>query len=167
MTYRLSSEKFLFTQAAGICADSDEHDEEGRITEDLELRRKMVEKRLRKGKLLVEDAIDPELCGDQDYRDLVIGWGSTYGAIKEAVDRLGRKGLAFLSFKQVYPLPSSSRGHLERARRTVLVENNATGQFGKLLRQEAGISVDREILKYDGLPFSVEGLTKSLKEALA
>ena len=75
-------------------------------------------------------------------------------------------GLGFIHFKQVHPLPASTAGYLKKADRTILIENNATSQFGKLLRLEAGLEVDETILKWDGLAFSVEGITRDLKRAL-
>jgi 2-oxoglutarate ferredoxin oxidoreductase subunit alpha len=149
-----------------VCSDSDEHDEEGRITEDFNVRTDMVEKRLRKAEGLAEAAVPPDLIGDPDYSKLVLGWGSTYGAIREAVETLGSDETAFLHFKQVYPLPEQTREYLEKAEMTILVENNATAQFGKLLQLEAGMSVDRKILKWDGLAFSADALAGRLKEVL-
>ena len=149
-----------------VCADSDEHDEEGRITEDFGVRRRMVEKRLAKSAALALDAVEPVLLGDPDYEDLVIGWGSTHEIIAEAVRSLGREGLGYLHFGQVYPVPESTGACLERAVRTVLVEGNATAQFGKLLAQEVGLKTDELVLKWDGLPFSAELLERRLGEIL-
>ncbi len=67
-----------------VVLDSDEHDEEGHMTEDLDLRTKMVNKRLKKLDLLKNDIIPPELVGPEDYETLIIGWGSTYHAIRES-----------------------------------------------------------------------------------
>lgn len=146
-----------------VVLDSDEHDEEGHITEDLELRTKMVKKRLKKLDLLEEDVLSPELFGPEDYKTLVIGWGSTYHAIKEATERLARDDVSFLHFKQVYPLHPNSANFLQRAKRRVIVENNATAQFGQLLRMQTGIKMDHQILQFNGLPFAVDDLEKQLK----
>ena len=147
-----------------VVVDSDEHDEEGHITEDLNLRNKMVEKRLyKKLKGIQEDMIPPELIGPSDYNILVIGWGSTYGAIKEALDNLKRDDIAFLYFKQVYPLHNETKNYLEKAKKTVIFENNAQAQFANLIKMETGFEIDEKSLKYNGMPFSVEEVTETLK----
>jgi 2-oxoglutarate ferredoxin oxidoreductase subunit alpha len=147
-----------------VCVDSDEHDEYGRITEDFETRVKMVDKRFQKGETLKQDTIEPEIIGPKNYKKLVIGWGSTYGAITEALARLDDKDIAFAYFRQVFPLPEKTKKLLEKAEKTYLVENNATGQFGDLIKLNTGIEIDQRILQYNGLPFSTETIIKNLEE---
>jgi 2-oxoglutarate ferredoxin oxidoreductase subunit alpha len=149
-----------------IVLDSDEHDEEGHITEDLDLRTKMVNKRLKKLDLLRNDIIPPELVGAEDYETLIVGWGSTYHTMRGALARLGRENTALLHFKQVFPLHSDTIAYLKKARKTVIVENNGTAQFGQLIRLQTGFDMHRKILKYNGLPFSVEELEEQLKSVL-
>jgi len=146
-----------------VVVDSDEHDEEGHITEDLDFRTKIVDKRLRKMDLIRKEMEPPELIGNKNYKMLVIGWGSTYYGIKEALERLEDSKTAFLYYKQVYPLYPDTGKYLAKAEKTVVIENNATGQFAKLLKMETGIQADNSILKYNGLPFSVEKIVKELK----
>lgn len=153
--------------AGFVAADSDEHDEDGRITESATVRVAMTDKRLSKEKLVFHSVIPPDLIGPQDYRHLVIGWGSTAGVICEAVERLGRKDVAVLHFKQVYPVHAFAGRWLAQAKTTIIVENNATGQFAKLLKLATGVAMTHTVLKYDGMPFSVEELTESLTQALA
>lgn len=147
-----------------VVVDSDEHDEEGHITEDLHLRNKMVEKRLKKLEGIKKDLIPPELVGNENYKFLVIGWGSTYGAIKEALDVIERDDIAFLHFKQVYPLHERTLDYLKKAEKTIIFENNATSQFKNLIKQDTGFEIHKEALKYDGMPFSVEEVTEYLKD---
>lgn len=150
-----------------VVVDSDEHDEEGHITEDLDLRVHMVDKRLAKGDALGEEVIPPELIGPQDYRNLVVCWGSTYHAVKEALERMGRDDTAMLHYKQVYPLHESTVDYLNAADRTFIVEGNATGQFANVISLYAGIDIDEGILKYNGLPFSVEEVVAHLNDSLS
>jgi 2-oxoglutarate ferredoxin oxidoreductase subunit alpha len=147
-----------------VVVDSDEHDEEGHITEDLDFRTEIVDKRLRKMDLIKKEIEPPELIGNKSYKTLVIGWGSTYYGIKEALKRLDDKNMAFLHYKQVYPLHPDTRKYIERAYKTIVVENNATGQFAKLIKMETGIQVDGSILKYNGLPFGVEEIVRKVKK---
>jgi len=146
-----------------VVVDSDEHDIEGHLTEDLHLRDEMVEKRLQKLKGIKKDVISPELVGNPDYKILVIGWGSTYGAIKEGIEELGREDIAFLHFKQVYPLHIDTLNYLKKAQKTIIFENNATSQFAGLIKLHTGFEIDEKVLKYNGMPFSVEEVTQHLK----
>lgn len=149
-----------------IVVDSDEHDETGHITEDLDLRIRMVNKRLEKFELLKNETIPPQLIGPQDYENLVVCWGSTYNVVKEAVENLSRENVAVLHFKQVYPLPNETVNYLQKARKILIVENNATSQFSKLIKLHTGIDIKNKILKYNGLSFYVEELTNKLNESL-
>jgi 2-oxoglutarate ferredoxin oxidoreductase subunit alpha len=147
-----------------VRVDSDEHTEEGLITEDAGVRTVMTDKRMRKLNNLKD--IEPELTGSKDYDTLVVCWGSTYGAVREALERLGRKDIASAHFAQVYPVPKSAKALLARAKRKILVEDNVTGQFGNLIRQELLTDFDTRILKYNGMQFSVEELVKKIGEAV-
>ncbi|MGD2295197.1 MAG: 2-oxoacid:acceptor oxidoreductase subunit alpha [Candidatus Aminicenantes bacterium] len=147
-----------------VGVDSDEHDQEAHITEDLELREKMVEKRLKKLESIEKEILPPELIGNRDYRTLIVGWGSTLGVINEALEKLSRKDISLLHFKQVYPLHPGTRQYLEKAENVMIVENNATSQFSKLIKLHTGVDVETQILKYTGLPFSVEELAEKIQK---
>ena len=149
-----------------VCVDSDEHDQEGHITEDLDLRVKMVDKRLRKLESLKAEIYPPELWPDESYKNLVICWGSTYHIVKEALVQLGRDDTSMLHYKQVYPLHPDTADYLNKAAKTIIVESNATSQFGKLIKLGAGIEIDERILKYSGLSFTVEEVVESLEKIL-
>ncbi|MDO9044519.1 MAG: 2-oxoacid:acceptor oxidoreductase subunit alpha [Methanobacteriaceae archaeon] len=154
--------------------DSDEHTEEGHITENLDIRTAMVEKRMHKMDKILEDAFKPELFyngapnlkKEQNFKLLVIGWGSTYWSIREAVEKLGNKDVAFLHFKQVYPLHPETEKMLEMAEKTVLLENNAKGQLANLIKMETGFKVGKKALKFNGMPFSVEEVVEIIKYQL-
>jgi len=126
----------------------------------------MVNKRLKKLDLLMKNTLAPELVGPENYKTLIVGWGSTYNVIREALGRLGTNDVAFLHFKQVYPLHPSTTDYLQKAKKRVIVENNGTAQFGQLIRLQTGFDMDHKILKYNGLPFSVEELEERLKSIL-
>ncbi len=149
-----------------VGVDSDEHDEHSHITEDLDLRTKMVEKRLKKMAMIKQEMIPPEQIGPKNYENLIIGWGSTFNVIKEALDLLELKKTAFLHFEQVYPLYEATKSYLEKAKKIVIVENNATSQFGKLIRLQTGFDIKRKILKYSGLAFSVEEMAEKINQML-
>ena len=153
------------TEGILVITDSDEHDEEGHITEDLEIRKNMVEKRLKRGEYLKEDVEEPVFFGDKDSSIVLTGWGSTYGILKEAVNRLTEEGISvsLLHFSDVYPLPDKTLNSL-RDKRFISVENNATGQLAQLIRRETGINITERILKYNGRPFTPSEIVRRFKE---
>jgi 2-oxoglutarate ferredoxin oxidoreductase subunit alpha len=144
--------------------DSDEHDEEGHIVEDADTRIKMVNKRLlRKLPHIRQEMAPPLLYGNPDPDLIIVGWGSTYGVIKEAVDILSQEyNAAMLHFSEIYPFPSIEKFNylqvLGDADTTICVENNATSQFARLMKTETGYTFTRMINRYDGRPFTVESL---------
>ncbi len=146
--------------------DSDEHGEEAHITEDLELRAKMVDKRLHKMAQIKKEALPPEILGPRDFKVLIIGWGSTYPIIKEAIEVLARNDLAFCHFSQVFPLHEGVKMYLDQAEQVIVIENNATSQFARLIRHQTGPGIQSKILKYSGLPFSVEEIVESLRRRI-
>ncbi|MBN2538930.1 MAG: 2-oxoacid:acceptor oxidoreductase subunit alpha, partial [Deltaproteobacteria bacterium] len=149
-----------------VLADSDEHDEKGHITEDLDVRVAMVNKRLAKLTGITEETISPELIGSKDYKILIIGWGSTFHVIAEAMENLGRADVALLHFKQVYPVHPDTLEHLKKAERTIVIEGNATSQFGRVLKITTGFDIKDKILKYNGIQFTVEELTEQIQAIL-
>jgi len=152
-----------------VVTDSDEHDEEGHIVEDAATRERMVDKRLlKKMERLRAEIAPPVLYGDRDAEVIVAGWGSTYGVIREAVEYLRGRGasISFLHFTELYPFPSPAgsdfMGMLGRASRTICVENNAMGQFERLVRAETSHVFTGSIRKYNGRPFTLESLVEKL-----
>lgn len=147
-----------------VCVDSHEHDQQGRITEDFATRTAMVGKRLAKKELIVSELPPPEVTGKGSY--CIVCWGSTRNACLEAVSLTGREDVRVIHFSRVYPFPVNTGDHFHGAERIISVENNATGQFARLLQAETGVRVDSSILRYDGLPFRVDTLTGRIAEEL-
>ncbi len=151
-----------------VVTDSDEHDEEGHITEDAQTRLKMVEKRLFRKILQIKKEIDPPLFyGEEDPRVLLICWGSTWGVVKEVVDILRQKiSIGMLHFSEIYPLPGTHSFNWFRFIKdtplTIGIEQNATSQLARLIRAETGLDLHRYINKYDGRPFTVEELKEKV-----
>jgi len=144
-----------------VVSDSDEHTEDGHLTEDLDTRVRMMDKRMKKLEGLATDALPPVRLGAEKAETVLVGWGSTHGAIAEALEKSGRKDIAYLHFKQVYPFPVGIESWFEGARNIVVVENNYAGQFANLLEKH-GAKVSKRILKYTGEPFDVEELVKQI-----
>jgi 2-oxoglutarate ferredoxin oxidoreductase subunit alpha len=148
-----------------VVADSDEHTEGGHITEDLSVRRQMVEKRLKKGKDIRAEVIPSEMEGEKNPDLLLVSWGSSKGAVQEAASRMKSNGgkLATLHFSQVWPLvPEQFMSYLESARQVVSVEGNAFGQLARLIRRETGFQIKKKVLRYDGLPLTPEFILQEL-----
>ena len=154
-----------------VAIDSDEHDEQGRITESADVRTKMMDKRMRKIKSLEQELLEPDFIGSDNFDTLLIGWGSTWGPIEEAISLLNKEqkgNYAALVFGDVYPLPQKLlKEKVAKAKQIINIEQNATGQLGKLIREETGIECTGSILKYDGRQISAEEIAERiLKEDL-
>ena len=151
-----------------VVTDSDEHTEDGHITEDLSVRNRMVEKRLRKLDGIRGEAVPPETWGDKDAELLLVSWGSSKGAVQEAAETLRSEGrrVGTLHLPQVWPLAVEQfLPILESAREVVCVEGNATGQLARLIRRETSFIVKKTVLRYDGLPFTPEYILGELGRA--
>jgi 2-oxoglutarate ferredoxin oxidoreductase subunit alpha len=142
---------------------SDEHDEFGHITEDAENRARMMQKRMQKLETARRDIEAPCRYGPDAAPIVLVGWGSTYGVLREAVDLLdGRARL--VHFQDLWPFPVESARKALGGGRVVVVENNYTAQFKRLLQSETCIEVDRVITRYDGRPFSPQDILAGLEE---
>jgi len=140
-----------------VVSDSDEHTEDGHLTEDHATRIRMVEKRLRKGSMLAGRTVPPLVSGPPNGELLLIGFGSTKEVIEETRQILARDGrtVATVHLRQVWPFPADEITEIVSRFGTVLtVENNAGGQLARLIRRECGVTVDGTIPRYDGLPFT-------------
>ncbi len=150
-----------------VVADSDEHTEDGHITEEMDVRTRMVEKRLRKSAGIRREVTPPDYSGPEKPELLLVSWGSTKGAVLEAARRLRDRGkaTATLTFSQVWPLvPDQFIGYLRAAGEVAVVESNATGQFGGIIARETGFIIQKQVLRYDGLPITAAFITERIGE---
>lgn len=150
-----------------VVTDCDEHDERGHLTEDAGERTAQVRKRLRKFLPLKEEIGAPERYGPKRAETTIVGWGSTYGAIREAVNILRDEKLDvnMLHLNELWPLPAHAIiDAFSKAHRTWVVENNATGQLSRLIKMETGHDVSGRILKYDGRPFTPAHIVEAVRK---
>ncbi|MBI2938751.1 MAG: 2-oxoacid:acceptor oxidoreductase subunit alpha [Thaumarchaeota archaeon] len=150
-----------------VVADSDEHTEQGHITESADIRVKMVDKRVWKTRGL-EKEFTPISYGPEDAKTVLLGWGSTYGAIREAVDRLNQKriGVRMVHLNAIWPFPAEAvQDALEGSEKRVIVEGNATAQLARVIRSETGVEMTVKILKYDGRPITADYVVRKFEEA--
>lgn len=150
-----------------VVTDSDEHSEAGHLTEDAQTRRQMVEKRLfRKIESIRKELGPPAYFGPENASTVLVSWGSTYGIVREAAERLADRRVGMLHFSELYPLPGREgfdyAGLLERADRRICIENNATSQFARFLEAQTGCTMTGRITRYDGRPWLVEELLEEL-----
>lgn len=148
-----------------VLVDSDEHNEESHITESVDIRNSQMKKRMKKLELIKEEMEEPEFIGDEDLDILLVGFGSTYGAIKDAINELNKNGkkIGALSFGDIYPLPEKLLiKYANKAKKIINVEQNFNGQLGKLITQETGILMTGSILKYDGRQITGEYIIEKL-----
>jgi 2-oxoglutarate ferredoxin oxidoreductase subunit alpha len=155
------------TKKQVLYADSDEHSEEGHITESADVRSGMVDKRLRRMSTLRSELEEPIIYPDSDREIYLLSWGSTWGAVKEAVEllRAADVDIGYIHFSEIYPVREGlfSEEFLDKAV-LISVENNATGQLARLLKMEAGIETIGHIGKFDGRPFTPAELAESIIE---
>jgi 2-oxoglutarate ferredoxin oxidoreductase subunit alpha len=147
-----------------VGVDSDEHDEEGHITEDLaHTAVAMVEKRLAKLNGLRTEIDPPEEILVEGAELVLVGFGSSRGAMLEGLQLLTDEGIAagMIHFTEVWPLPEYA---FPREKRYWTVESNATGQFARLLRSEYGLAVEGSLKRYDGLPLTGDYIRRRFHE---
>ncbi|MDC3267411.1 2-oxoacid:acceptor oxidoreductase subunit alpha, partial [Gammaproteobacteria bacterium] len=152
---------------------TDEHDQDGVLISDEytnpHKRRRMVEKRARKIVDITDKIKAPTLEGASDAEATLIGWGSTYGVIKEAIEQLTERGVKVnhLPIRWIVPFHSKEVIEIvEKAKHTIIIENNYSGQFYRYMRSETGLSIDGHIRKYDGEPFMPHHIVDSVLEQL-
>jgi 2-oxoglutarate/2-oxoacid ferredoxin oxidoreductase subunit alpha len=149
-----------------IVTDSDEHDETGHLTEDAATRTAQMDKRLRKMSLMKRETVEPLSYGRREADVLLVGWGSTYGTLQEAVDLLSREmSVGLLQFSQVWPFPAeATETAMAKARSVYVVENNATGQLAQLIKSETGRTATGKVLRYDGRPFTPAFIANAIRK---
>jgi 2-oxoglutarate ferredoxin oxidoreductase subunit alpha len=154
---------------AVLYADSDEHTEAGHITESAEIRTRMVRKRMRKLEGIRSQIASPEIFPSKKSDIVLLGWGSIYGAMKEAVNILNHEGIVaqMIHFSELFPfsaVPFLTK--IKNKAKIFAVESNFTGQFANFFTANAGRPVYHKILKFDGRPFAPREIVMRVKEKI-
>jgi 2-oxoglutarate/2-oxoacid ferredoxin oxidoreductase subunit alpha len=151
-----------------VCATANEHDEAGHMSETIADRNSMVEKRQANTK-----GMTGEMNGPQAYHgeseSLLVGWGASDGAMREAVDLLRSENLdvGALVFSDIWPFPAKkTKDALSSCKRFITVEQNASSQLGLLIRQQTGLSFHTSLLQYDGRPLTPNWIAEHTKSVL-
>jgi 2-oxoglutarate ferredoxin oxidoreductase subunit alpha len=105
--------------------------------------------------------------GTQGGKLAIVGWGSTYGPIRQAVRRARAKGLdvSHIHVRHVWPLPTNL-GELLRSYDKVLVPEMNTGQFKTVLRDQYLVDA-KPLNKVSGQPFTIAEIEAAIEAALA
>jgi 2-oxoglutarate ferredoxin oxidoreductase subunit alpha len=150
---------------------TDEHDPRGHITENAQNRIDMMHKRMGKlDRAIAEIPADRKvrLYGPPDAEYTLVGWGTTKGAILDALAELEVSGgprCNFLQVRLMRPFPVAEVQAALQGKQAILVENNYMGQLGLLIREQTGIDLPLKVLKFDGRPFSQEEMVEGLRQA--
>ena len=153
-----------------------EHDEDGHPSANPAMHARMTARRREKIKALGAELLPPDVHGDSAGEVLLVGWGSTWGPIREAVNRLRRDGARAgqLHLRHLHPLPAGLAETFARYREVFVVEMNDEGLYGfgqlaMLLRARYANPAIRSITKTDGLTFKVQeiidGITRHQEAA--
>lgn len=151
-------------EGSPVRATGYEHNEEGYTSEEAEETKRMNDKRWAKLPFLQKEIgrLQPVRTYGQG-KNLIIGWGSTKGAILDSLTDL--PGYRFLQISYLSPFPSRQvLAELKKAKKIVLVENNVTGLLGQVIREQTGVAIDKKVLKYDGRPFTPEDIIQKVRE---
>ncbi|PWT94473.1 MAG: 2-oxoacid:acceptor oxidoreductase subunit alpha [Candidatus Melainabacteria bacterium] len=152
---------------------TDDHDEESILISDMftspPIRRKIMEKRMRKMENLLKALPAPTLEGGKDADVTLLCWGSTYGVVREAVELLNAQGVKanYLCIKYIVPFHAKEVTELlSKAKKKISVEVNFTSQMARYVRQETGVAMDAHINRYDGEPLEPMEIVEKVKELL-
>ena len=146
----------------------DEHDEEGHISEDPTVRIKMMDKRMSKLDLILQEIQDEDkaLSYNGNSEIVITSWGSTKGAILDTLDELNKEGIKikFVQVKLLNPFPQQLLEKMLNSAKTIInIEMNYSSQLAKLIKQNLHRDVDYEIVKYNGRPISCDELYRVIK----
>ena len=138
----------------------------GNVSYDAANHQYMTDMRAWKVSNIANDIDKLEIYGDESADSLVLGWGSTYGGITQAVNRLNEKGVKVASahFVHINPFPDNTLEVISKFKKIIIPELN-TGQLLKLVR-EAFLVDARGINKVSGEPFTAQELTDKIEEKI-
>jgi 2-oxoglutarate ferredoxin oxidoreductase subunit alpha len=129
----------------------------------------MMKKRMKKLKKAAQEVIPPKVWGKKEAEIGIIGVGSTFGPIREAMGQLEKKGIhsKFLQLRTLWPFAYwEVKKFLEKSREVFVIENNFTGQLRNLIQCQAKPGIElRNINKYSGLAFRPKEISTPIQKA--
>ena len=144
----------------------EKEDGSGNISYEPANHEKMVRLRAAKIAGIAADIPTVDVKGDADAELLVVGWGSTWGAIHSAVERVRRAGhkVAWAHLVHLNPLPSNLGDIVRRHPRIIVPELNL-GQLTRVIRAEFLVDA-KAVTKVQGVPFTALEVETAILEAL-
>ncbi|HEU4447860.1 MAG TPA: 2-oxoacid:ferredoxin oxidoreductase subunit alpha [Nitrososphaeraceae archaeon] len=175
----ISPRAILGTENTVFWNSGDEHTEDGHITEDPVIRTKMMNKRMSKLDVALNEITDDDKLvvydhwlenhekPSPDIDMVIISWGSTKGAILDAIDklRIDKKEirLKFIQLKLLHPFPTQLvEKMIGNGGVLIDVEMNYTSQLAIIFEQNISRKVDYRIVKYNGRPMSSSEIYNAL-----
>ncbi|MFH0820972.1 MAG: 2-oxoacid:acceptor oxidoreductase subunit alpha [Candidatus Peregrinibacteria bacterium] len=148
------------------CANGDEHEEDGTLTESAEPVARMMEKRMRKLETISNAFPEPQLFGPKKGAAIsFVGWGSSKNAMRDVISQNKGGKINYLHFDYLYPLKTKTLRQFWSENKNVhLIEGNFEGQFGRLIEGETGLKFKGKLLKYNGRPFFVEDVMEYITQ---
>ncbi|MCK4759816.1 MAG: 2-oxoacid:acceptor oxidoreductase subunit alpha [Candidatus Aminicenantes bacterium] len=146
--------------------ESNEHDQNGYRDEDSENRIRMMQKRMRKLENAAKDLIPPRVWGDRESEFGIIGFGSTFGPIQEAIAQLKDRKIRakYMQIRTLWPFPRKKvEEFLDSCKEVFVVENNFTGQLGRLIRSQVQMLIRiKNIVKYSSQAFRPQEISSQI-----
>jgi 2-oxoglutarate ferredoxin oxidoreductase subunit alpha len=166
----ISPRVVLGTKDAIFWNTGDEHTEEGHITEDPDLRVRMMDKRMSKLDVALKEIPDDDKAVSYGRGEtVVISWGSNKGVILDTMEKLRAEGIdiKFIHVRLLHPFPSELvKSMVENSKKLIGIEMNYSGQLGSVLKQNTGRGYDYQIVKYNGRPMSLEEVYNGVKRII-
>lgn len=147
-------------------ANSDEHDEYGYSTEEIEERNKMMNKRMKKLETCeLEDMQGPQIIGPADADITLVSWGSNKGSITQALKHFDNVNYVHITWMNPFPAKQLA-AILAKAKHVVDIESNYTGQLAGLIREKTGIEITDKLLQFDGRQIYPEDIIEKINSTL-
>jgi 2-oxoglutarate ferredoxin oxidoreductase subunit alpha len=168
--YKLSADGISLRSVPGsgnfFIANSYEHTTIGHDSEDIEDINNQMRKRMTKlATCATNEDTSPKLYGPQDADVTIVSWGSNKGSILQALHDF--PNVNYLHITWMSPFPREAvKTILKKSRHIINIECNYTAALGGLIKENTGIEITDNLLKYDGRPFFPEEISEKLKSIL-
>jgi 2-oxoglutarate/2-oxoacid ferredoxin oxidoreductase subunit alpha len=145
-----------------------ERDEYGWMTEDPKNRKKMVDQRMMKEKTILGEIPLPKIYGKKNAKITFVSWGSTKGAILDAIKILEKEKISanLIHYNYILPFRKDSINLLKKANKIIVVEQNKTLQFAGVIREETGFEIKNSFSKYTGRQMIPKEICEAAKRLL-
>ncbi len=155
-------------KAADFNSNSDEHTEEGNVTEDAEESERMIEKRIKKLQTIHDELpVDQIVSNNSENPAMeinILSWGSTGSVVRDTFELFKESNIKvnLLNLTYLWPLNRSVLQQFVNQQNVVLIEGNNSGQLGHLVRMTTGVDTPFKVLKWNGRPFTPEEILSKL-----